>query len=156
MLLNNENLVIKFCVSKCTLPILTVTPLIHGMKVSVVVKYDDISPIYIVFSFSVSHQLLPITYKNWFGRAAFFTGKPFSFLWKFGHNKSWHKVTKCTRLAPLLHQAPFLSDGGGLVIDEVKDGGSPYRKIAAFSEIIWDRSGSLVNAARPMGVLAFI
>ena len=35
-----------------------------------------------------------------------------------------------------MHQAPFLSDGGGLVIDEIQDGGSPYRKIAAFSEII--------------------
>lgn len=39
----------------------------------------------------------------------------------------------------ILHQAPFLSDGGGLAIDEVQDGGSPYGKIAAFSEIIWDR-----------------
>ena len=38
----------------------------------------------------------------------------------------------------ILHQAPFLADGGGLVIVEVQDGGSPYRKIAAFSEIIWD------------------
>ena len=39
----------------------------------------------------------------------------------------------------ILHQAPFFSDGGGLVTDEVQDGGSPYRKIASFSHIIWDR-----------------
>lgn len=53
----------------------------------------------------------------------------------------------------ILHKAPFLSDGGGLVIEEVQDGGSLYRKIAAVSEIIWN---SLVNAARPIGVPAFI